>query len=318
LDKTHFGVFLPFYLFRGETNPYILFNYIRDIVLECESLGYHSVWIDDHLMYGKAPILESWSTLAALASATKRIRLGTMVTSSGFRNAAVLAKIAATVDCISNGRLEFGLGAGIQRNEHEAYGLTFPGPSARINRMKEVVEIVKAMWTQEKTTYKGKYFQVNTATCEPKPLQKPHPPITIGGSGEKLTLGITAKHADRFDFGYLSTLEQYTHRLQVLESHCKAVGRLFKEIEKSCWPSGQILLGNDKQALQKRIDNIKPKGISQKDFEKFTFAGSTNEFVEIMKPFRTLGVTYFMLFFSDLPDLFSLRAFAQEILQKPL
>jgi F420-dependent oxidoreductase-like protein len=311
LDKVGFGVFLPFYSFQTPIQPHQIFSCLRNIVLECERLGYHSVWIDDHLMYGKTPLLESWSTLAALASITSHIRLGTMVTSAAFRNPAVLAKVAATVDTISNGRLVFGIGAGVQKEEHEANGFTFPEPRVRVSRMREAVEIIKALWAQEKTTYKGKHYEVNGAVCEPKPMQKPHPPITVGGGGEKFTLKVTAQYADRADFGYLTRLEDYEHKLEVLENHCKAVGRQFAKIEKSCWPTGQIILGKSKRDLDEKISHIKPKTVSREDYEKYTFAGTPDEFVEVLQPYRKLGATHFMLSFADLLEMNSLRAFAK-------
>jgi len=313
LDDVNFGVFLPFYAFQTQIQPHQMFTRLRDIVLECERLGYHSVWIDDHLMYGKDPLLECWSTLAALASITSRIRLGTMVTSAVFRNPAVLAKAAATVDIVSNGRLEFGIGAGGQKEEHEAYGFTFTEPSVRISRMREAVEIIKALWTQEKTTYVGKHFHVNGAFCEPKPLQKPHPPITIGGGGEKVTLKVTAQYSDRADFGYLPSLEEYEHKLRVLEEYCNAFGRSFAKIEKSCWPTGQIILGENKRGLDDKINRLKPKTVSLEDYEKYTFAGTPDEFLEVLHPYRELGVAHFMLAFADLTETSSLRAFAQHV-----
>ena len=154
-----------------------------------------------------------------------------MVTCNSFRNPALLAKMAATLDVVSNGRLELGIGAGVQKDEHVAYGMPFPAPRERIARLKESVEIIKKLWTEEKASYEGKYYRVDEAVCEPKPLQKPHPPITIGGSGEKLTLKVAAQHADRFDWGTLP-FEVYKHKLEVLGGHCKSVGRDVREIEK--------------------------------------------------------------------------------------
>ena len=126
MNKIKFGVFLPFYAFKvREKSPLSPFDCFRDVVLECERLGYDSVWLDDHLMFQKLPILECWTTLSALASITAKIRLGTMVLCNSFRTPALLAKMAATLDVISNGRLEFGIGAGVQRDEHAAYGIPF-------------------------------------------------------------------------------------------------------------------------------------------------------------------------------------------------
>jgi len=314
--KVSFGVFLPFYAFQDKALSASLFTRIRDVALECERLGYHSVWLDDHLMYGNRPILECWSTLAALSAVTTRIRLGTMVTCASFRNPALLAKIAATVDVISGGRLEFGIGAGVQKTEHSAYGFPFLAASARIKRMKEAVEIIKKLWTEEKASYKGKHYRVKEAICEPKPLQKPHPPITIGGSGEKLTLKVTAQHAYRYDWGYVPSLELYQHKLKVLESHCNTVGRDFQEIEKSCWPGGQVIIARNQRELRGKIVREKPKGVALKDFERTSLIGTPDECVRKLQPYVDLGVTHFMLFFGDLPNLSSLRLFAETVAKK--
>jgi F420-dependent oxidoreductase-like protein len=267
-------------------------------------------------MFGKRPILECWTTLAALSSLTTRIRLGTMVLCSSFRNPALLAKMAATLDVISGGRLEFGIGAGVQKEEHIAYGLPFPEAKIRIERMKEAVEIIKKMWTEEKTSYKGKYYEINEAICEPKPVQKPHPPITIGGGGEKLTLKVTAQYADRYDFGYLPSLELYKHKLEVLENYCRAVGRNPQEIEKSCWPGGQVLISHDQKELGEKLLQRKPKRVTIGDFEKLNLVGTPDDCLKKLQPYADLGVTHFMLFFGDLPSLDGLRLFAASVMKK--
>jgi F420-dependent oxidoreductase-like protein len=316
LDELKFGVFFPFYAFRTTKTGSSSFNLIRVIAQECERLGYYSVLLDDHLMLKKTPILECWTTLSALSSVTKSIRLGTMVTCNSFRNPALLAKMAATVDNISNGRLELGIGAGVQKNEHNAYGFPFPSTKARIERLNEAVEIVKKLWTEKKASYSGKYYMIRNAVCEPKPVQKPHPPITIGGGGEKLTLRVTARHADRYDWGYLPSIEQYRRKLKVLEKHCDAVGRSFNELEKSCWPAGQIFIGEDRKDMEKRISLWLPKRVSVEDFMQTSFVGTPEDFIKQLRQYLNLGVTHFMLFFGDLPDLSGLRLFAEKVAQK--
>ena len=316
MDKIKFGVFLPFYAFRKQKRTTPLFNRLQDVVLECERLGYYSVLLDDHLMLNKMPILECWATLSALSSVTEKIRLGTMVTCNSFRNPSLLAKMAATVDNISNGRLEFGIGAGVQKNEHNAYGFSFPSSKARIERLNEAVEIIKKLWTEEKASYNGKHYTIRDAVCEPKPVQKPYPPITIGGGGEKLTLKVTALHADRYDWGYLPSVEEYKRKLKVLEKHCDAVGRSFNEIEKSCWPAGQIFIGEDRKELKKRSLQLMPKGVSLEDFTRTSFVGTPEDFIKQLRQYMFLGVTHFMLFFGDLPDLRGLRLFAENIVRK--
>lgn len=313
LDEIKFGVFLPFYAFRTIKTGSVSFNLIRDIVLECERLGYYSVYFDDHLLLNKMQILECWTTLSALSSVTEKIRLGTMVTCNSFRNPALLAKMAATVDNISNGRLEFGIGSGIQKNEHNAYGFSFPSSKVRIERLSEAVEIIKKMWTEEKASYKGKHYMIRNAVCEPKPTQKPYPPITIGGGGEKLTLKVTAQHADRYDWGYLSSVEVYENKLKILKKHCESVGRSFNEIEKSCWPAGQLLIGENRKELKKNVSSWLPEGVSLEKFMQISFVGTPKDFMKRLQQYIDMNVTHFMLFFADLPDLKSLRLFAENL-----
>jgi alkanesulfonate monooxygenase SsuD/methylene tetrahydromethanopterin reductase-like flavin-dependent oxidoreductase (luciferase family) len=238
-----------------------------------------------------------------------------MVLCNSFRNPALLAKMAATLDVISNGRLELGIGAGVQRDEHTAFGVPFFKPRDRIGRMKEAVEIINKLWTEEKASYEGKYYRIKDAVCEPKPLQKPHPPITIGGSGEKLTLKMAAQHANRCDWGYVPSLELYKHKLDVLENHCKAVGRDFQEIEKSCWLGGQIFIAKNRKELDEKVLQWKPSNISLEDFKKLSFLATPDECIQKIQQYASLGVTYFMLFFGDLPNLSGVRLFADTVVK---
>ncbi|MCX8153487.1 MAG: LLM class F420-dependent oxidoreductase [Candidatus Bathyarchaeota archaeon] len=317
VNRVNFGVFLPFYAFSfKETNPQALFNRVQATVAECESLGYHSVWLDDHLMFGNTPILECWTTITALSQLTTKIRLGTMVLCASFRNPALLAKMAATLDVLSNGRLELGIGAGVQKEEHLAYGFFFPEARTRIERLEETVAIIKQLWTEEKASFKGKHYEIKEAVCEPKPVQKPHPPITIGGSGEKLTLKVTARYADRCDFGYLPTIALYKHKIQVLATHCHAIGRDPNEIGLSCWPGGQVLVANNEEALSQAVLAHKPKNISQKDFENLNLIGTPDVCLKKLQPYLDSGFSHFMLFFGDLPCLDGLRLFAESVMKK--
>ena len=313
-NKIGFGVFFPCYTFRNEKNGTQIFNRLQESVQECEKHGYTSVCLDDHLMLRDIPILECWTTLSALSKQTKTIRLGTMVTCNSFRNPSLLAKMAATLDNISEGRLELGIGAGVQENEHTAYGYPFLSPNDRIERLNEAVEIIKKLWTEQKASYSGKHYQIRDAVCEPKPVQKPHPPIIIGGGGEKLTLKVTAKHADRLDWGYVPTLEEYNRKLNVLKNHCKSVGRNFDEIEKSCWPSGQIFVGENKKELIEKALRCVPEGVSWEDFIRTSFVGNPKECVKLLRQYVDVGVTYFMLYFGDFPDLDGLRLFAKKVI----
>jgi F420-dependent oxidoreductase-like protein len=314
LAKPKFGVFLPFYAFP-EKDPAQKFQQLKTVVLECERLGYDSVWLDDHLMFGDWQVLESWTALSALAAQTSTIRLGTMVNCIMHRNPALLAKAAATLDVISNGRLEFGVGAGVQAQEHVAYGFGFPKLSFRAERLAEALEVINRLWTQKKASFNGKYYTLKNAVCEPKPIQKSHPPITIGGNSQK-TLKVTAKYADRFDWGFLPSIDDYKRKLVALEHTCKSVGRDSGEIERSCWPAGQILIAPDQMELSEKIQKAKPSGMSLENFKKTTLAATPDDCLERLGVYRNLGVAYFMLFFADLPSLDGLRLFSEAVAKR--
>jgi len=314
LARYKFGVFLPFYAFKAET-PNEYYNHLKTIVLQCEHLGYDSVWLDDHLMYGAFPILETWTTLSALASLTTTIRLGTMVSCIQHRNPALLAKAAATLDVLSNGRLEFGIGAGVQEAEHTAYGFGFPKANTRIEQLGEALEVITRLWTQEKASFQGKHYTLKNAICVPNPLQKPHPPIIVGGSG-KNTLNVTARFADKFDWGFVPSTDLYKRSLNTLNQECKTVGRDFDRIEKSAWPAGQLLVANDKTELDSKVAMAKPANMPLEDFKKFTLSGTPNQCLERLRVYSALGVTYFMLYFADLPSNDSIRLFAGEVIGK--
>ena len=304
-----FGVFLPFHTFDGS------FSLLRDAVLECERLGYDSVHLDDHLMYGSTPVLECWTKLSALAAVTTKIRLGTTVLCSSFRNPALLAKMAATLDVVSNGRLDLGIGAGVQEDEHKAYGFVFPDPAERIERLKETAIILKKMWTEEKATYAGNHYRIADAVCVPKPVQKPHPPLIIGGSGERLTLKVQAELADRVDWGYLPTLEDYRRKLQVLRDYCGTVGRDIREIELSAWLGGQIFVAESQSELNAAVRRWKPEDVSADAFKRLNLVGTPEDLVQRIREYVDLGVERFMLFFGDFPRLEGLRVFARRIIK---
>jgi F420-dependent oxidoreductase-like protein len=193
-------------------------------------------WLFDHFMPLGAdptgPCLEGWTLLAAFAARTQRIRVGQMVTGNTYRHPAVLANMGATVDHISNGRMDFGIGAGWNELEHTSYGIPLPAPGDRIRMLGEACEIIKRMWTEEAPTFEGRYYQVQNARCEPKPIQRPYPPFVIGGSGEKMTLRVVAQYAAVWNFAG-GTVEEFTHKSAILDEHCAAVGRDSNEIARS-------------------------------------------------------------------------------------
>jgi F420-dependent oxidoreductase-like protein len=176
--------------------------------------------------------LEGWTLLGALAAQTERLRVGLMVTGNIYRHPAVLAKIGATVDIISHGRLDFGIGAGWNELECRMYGIPLYATGERIRRLGEARDVIKRLWTESVANYDGKYYQLKDALCEPKPVHKPYPPIVIGGSGEQLTLRIVAQYANIWNF-VGGSVDTFLHKVEVLEGHCAAIGRDPSTIEHS-------------------------------------------------------------------------------------
>jgi F420-dependent oxidoreductase-like protein len=189
---------------------------------------FESGWTFDHFYPifsdPTGPCLEGWITLTALAQATRRVRLGTLVTGIHYRHPAVLANMAATLDIVSGGRLELGIGAGWNQEESGAYGIELGSPRERSDRFEEACEVIVGLLSQETTTFSGDYYQLTEARCEPKPIQQPHPPICIGGSGEKRTLRTAARFAQHWNF-VGGTVEQFRRATDVLHQHCEDIGR---------------------------------------------------------------------------------------------
>jgi F420-dependent oxidoreductase-like protein len=194
---------------------------------------FESGWTFDHFYPifsdSAGPCLEGWVTLTALAQATKRLRMGTLVTGIHYRHPAILANMAATLDVISGGRLEVGIGAGWNEEESGAYGVALGSPAERSDRFEEACEVLVGMLSQETTSFSGKYFQLADARCSPPPVQRPHPPICVGGSGERRTLRTAARFAQHWNF-VGGTPEEFTHKRDVLHQHCADVGRDPSEI----------------------------------------------------------------------------------------
>lgn len=192
-----------------------------------DDLGYDTAWIPDHFYAGfgdpAGPCLEAWSVLAAMAEATRRIRIGPMVLGNTYRHPAVVANMAATLDHISGGRLTLGLGAGWMQIEHDGYGIPLPPARERLDRLDEAAQVIKLLFTEQRATFAGRYYQLHDALCEPKPVQRPHPPLLIGGGGEQRTLRIVAKHADEWN-GEVGP-SGMARKLGILHEHCAAVGR---------------------------------------------------------------------------------------------
>jgi alkanesulfonate monooxygenase SsuD/methylene tetrahydromethanopterin reductase-like flavin-dependent oxidoreductase (luciferase family) len=293
---------------------------IRRIVLECEKLGFDSVWLKDNFTSSwlntyfsnkedeepssEDPILECWTTLSSVAALTKRIRLGAILVNI-HRHPSITAKMLSTLDIISNGRIEFGLSAGWYENEIKSYGLPFPKASTRVEMLEEGVIIIKRMLTENQASFEGRHYTIKDAKCSPKPIQKPHPPIWIGGGGKK-TLQLVAKYADGWNYG-LCKYDEYLSKISILRNCCKTVGRDYEKIVKA-WHA-IMLLGQDDNEI------IMSKNRMDKWKKTVAILGTPNDIIREIKRYMVIGgVRYFTIYFPDLPDLRSLNLFAKSVI----
>jgi len=288
------------------------YSTLKKVALECDRLGFDSVWVYDHLHFTYGPTLECWTVLSALAEATKNVRIGPLVTCNAFRYPSILAKMAATVDMISNGRLNFGIGAGWHEAEAKAYGIPFPRGRIRVEMLDEALSIIKRLWAEDKVTFKGKHYSVDDAVCLPKPVQKPYPAILVGGGGDKM-LRVIAKHANAWDGGFTDA-EGFKGELARLEAACKAIGRNRTEIENT-FQSRIIIAENDEAAL-KRAEQWREerKGKLDDPDWKFAVKGSPKTCTKILKSYVDVGVTHFTFLFADVVSLKPLQLFAKEVI----
>ncbi len=278
-----------------------------------EQLGYDSVWVYDHFHNVPRPaheaMFECWTTIAAISQRTSRVRLGQMVGCSPYRNPGLLAKITSNVDVMSGGRLDWGIGAGWYEHEFIGYGYEFRPPTDRIGVLRETVEIVKSMWSEPDTTYEGRYFQLRGAQCDPKPVQQPHPPIWIGGGGEKRTLRVVARHADRSNFG--GKPHEFAAKCEVLKGHCKAVGRDYDEIVKTI--SGELFVRETEDELT-AAGTKSIWGEPVDSWRQGNLVGTPEQVAEKVQEYIDLGAGGFVPWCSDYPDTQSLRLFAERVM----
>jgi F420-dependent oxidoreductase-like protein len=278
-----------------------------------EELGYDSAWLDDHF-YGVATpaaddSLECWTLMAALARETSRIRFGTLVLCQSYRNPALLAKMAATLDHVSGGRLEFGLGAGWYENEYRAYGYDFPPIGARLAQLEEALQICRLLWTEERASFAGRHYRIDDAWCNPKPLQRPHPPIMIGGGGEQVLLRLVARYADCWNFG--GSVDEFRHKLGVLERHCAAGGRDPAAIEKSWF--GNIIIEPTQAALDARLAKRAARGHAEA-YGLNAMVGTPEQIAARIREYVALGVTHFIGMFGRVERLGATELFAAEVI----
>ena len=306
-----FGLQHPNFSFDGE-GPEIV-EKLRGLVARAENGGFDSFWVMDHFHQIpnvgqlQEPMLEGWTTQSVVAGFSSRIKLGTLVTGIVYRHPSVLAKVGATLDVLSKGRLIMGIGAAWNVDEATAYGIPFPPVKERMRRLEEAVQIIRRMWTEEKASFNGKFYQIRDAYCNPKPIQKPHPPIMIGGSGERRTLKIVAKYGDACNlFGSAETVKK---KLEVLRKHCDSVGRDYQSITKS--RLGRVVIDKNREEVMEAV-----KGMPEERLREYAIYGTPEEVRRQVEAFRDAGIDYLIVNLQPDRELQGLELFAGEVVRK--
>ena len=291
----------------------------EEVARTAELAGYDHLWVYDHVetvpQRVPEPMFEAWTMMAALAGITTRARLGQMVTCAAYRNPALLAKMAATVDVMSGGRLIFGIGAGWYEEEYHSHGWTFPTAGQRLELLEETIEVAKALWTQPEATFHGRHAWLEGAVSYPKPVQD-LPPIWVGGGGEKVTLRIAAQHADATNWQV--GLEGFRHKSEVLARHCEDLGRDPDEIVRTHAPD--CMLFDSDADLQRWLDS--PGGgdgwgrDDPVDYVRDNFIGTAEQVAEKVRAYLDAGCSEFVLWFRDYPAVESLERFQADVVPR--
>lgn len=268
---------------------------------------FHSAWFLDHLQFRDLDVLEGWTALTYLSALHPELHWGHTVICQSFRNPALLAKMASTLQFLSGGRFILGIGAGGNENEHQAYGYNFPSGSERVEQLDETLHILKSMWTQERTTFQGKHYSVSGVWCEPKPI--PIPPIMVGAFGPRM-LRLTARHADWWNVSSTS-IKDYRAYLQELDRACQEVGRDPKTLRRT-W-SGGCLCAANKQEIERLGAKRRQLGEDFAHQPNEDLVGTPAQLIEQMQAFIEMGVDYFMVDCGGFPELTTIEMLINEV-----
>lgn len=305
-----FGLFVPqgWRLDLAGIDPADQWEAMLGVARHAEAGPWESVWVYDHFHTVPEPTQEAtheaWTLMAALAAATERVRLGQMCTCMAYRNPAYLAKVAATVDVVSGGRVEMGIGAGWYEHEWRAYGYGFPGAGARLAMLDEGVQVMRQLWTGGVASLDGEHYQVDGAICRPLPLQAGGIPMWIAGGGERKTLRTAARYADYTNFD--GSPEGFSHKSSVLEQHCKDLGRDFGEITRSA--NYNVVIGDTERDVADRLEWIRAHyakvlpGRADEVVEQFRTGpavGTPEQVVEALRDLKGRGMTYAICYFVE-------------------
>lgn len=313
------GLGLPHYDTSLAGQP-VSWEGVARVARKAEASGFDSLWVSDHFFldwskYGGPGSLqgslECWTTMSALASLTERVRIGSLVMCNDFRNPGLVAKMAASLDLLSNGRVDVGLGAGWYESEYVASGISFDSAGQRIDRLGEAVEIVGRLLAGEELTFKGKHYTIDGAQCRPLGPQKPRPPVWVGGKGDR-TLKAAAKAADGWNFSWIGSFETYKERARAADAACERADRDPRSLRRST--GVYLLAGKDEGDVKKRFERVVERtpegvlqsseegsGVSWDEFKKERVAGTVPEVIERLSSLADLGVEEVIVTLGVLP-----------------
>ncbi len=300
----------------GIPDPVEAYETMTRVAQEAEALGFDSIWLFDHFHTVPTPTqevtFECWTSTAALARDTQRVHIGQMVTCNGYRNPALLAKMASTVDTLSHGRLDFGIGAGWYEHEYLAYGYDYLDAPERLRHLREAVQVILAMWTQDEAVFEGKYYHVRGAINQPKGMQKPHIPLLIGGGGEQVTLKLVAQYGDASNLGHLD-VEGLEHKFSILKKHCDEVGRDYNSIRRTVLFNCAIA-ETDEEAMAK--SRPFQRNIPSGRIREQALVGTPDVIRKRLEEIEQAGAQEIILYMPDSARLEAVRMFARECMRK--
>lgn len=290
----------------GIADPVEAYETMTRVAQLAEEVGFDSIWLYDHFHTVPNPTqeltFECWTSTAALARDTKRVRIGQMVTCNGYRNPALLAKMASTVDVLSHGRLDFGIGAGWYEHEYRAYGYNYPDGPERLRYLREALQIIRQMWSEEEAHFAGTYYQINGAINQPKGAQKPHIPLLVGGAGEKVTLKLVAQYADACNINNHDNAG-LVRKLELLRGHCERVGRDYNEIRRTVEYSVALDRTEEGAEQKARQRHIKPDT---------GLVGTPSAIRQRLHELEDAGAQEVIVYLQDAAQLDSVRLFGEE------
>lgn len=297
------GVFVP-QGWRMDLNSIKLedqWNTIINSASKIEELGYESIWVYDHFHTvpkpTQDPTYECWTLMSALSQTTSKVRLGQMCTCNSYRNPAYLTKVASNIDVMSNGRLEYAIGAGWYDHEYKAYGYEYPTAGIRLKMLEESLIIYKKMTTEENPSFNGEFYKIDGAINQPKPIQKPYPPLWVCGGGEKVTLKLLAKYGDYGNWDV--DVEGFIEKSKILQEHCDNVGRNFEEIGRTLHTN--VLISENQKDLDKKIKKLSTyTNIPEDYYHERPLIGTKDKVFTTLNQYKEAGCEYLIAYIPDI------------------